>query len=59
VARTVNSAMVALYWQIGKRIREDILHEKRAGYGEEIVPALSAQLTLEYGWDSHVPTCRE
>lgn len=29
VARTVNSAMVALYWQIGKRIREDVLHKQR------------------------------
>ena len=49
VARTVNSAMVAMYWSIGKRIREDILHEQRAGYGEQIVPTLSAQLTAEFG----------
>jgi hypothetical protein len=49
VARTVNSAMVGLYWGIGKRVREDVLHEKRAGYGEEIVSALSAQLTAENG----------
>ena len=49
VARAVNSSMVGMYWSIGKRIREDILHEKRAEYGEEIVPALSAQLTVEYG----------
>ncbi len=41
--------MVAMYWSIGKRIREDILHEKRAEYGEEIVQTVSAQLTLEYG----------
>ena len=49
VARTVNSAMVALYWQIGKRIREDVLHEQRAEYGEEIVSTLSKQLEAEYG----------
>jgi predicted nuclease of restriction endonuclease-like (RecB) superfamily len=49
VARTVNSAMVALYWHIGTRIRADILHEQRAEYGEQIVPALSKQLTAEYG----------
>lgn len=49
VARTVNSAMVRLYWSIGKRIREDILQEKRAEYGEQIVATLSAQLTAEYG----------
>ncbi|MGA2031965.1 MAG: DUF1016 N-terminal domain-containing protein [Thermoguttaceae bacterium] len=49
VARTVNAAMVRLYWSIGKRIREDILHEQRAEYGEEIVASLSAQLTMQYG----------
>ena len=49
VARTVNSAMVALYWQIGKRIREDILQEQRAEYGEQTVQTLSGQLTVEYG----------
>lgn len=49
VARTVNSAMAVLYWQIGKRVREDILHEKRADYGEEIVSSLATQLTAEYG----------
>jgi len=49
VARTVNSALVWLYWNIGKRIREDVLHEQRAEYGKEIVSALSTQLTAEYG----------
>jgi hypothetical protein len=48
-ARAVNSALVSLYWHIGKRIRTDILHEQRAGYGEAIVSALSKQLTSEYG----------
>ena len=48
-ARAVNSVMVVLYWNIGKRIREDVLHEQRAGYGEEIVATLSRQLEAEYG----------
>lgn len=48
-ARAVNSTLVLLYWSIGDRIRRDILQEKRAGYGEEIVPTLSAQLAPEYG----------
>ena len=47
-ARAVNSALVSLYWHIGTRIRQDILREKRAGYGEEIVATLSRQLTAEY-----------
>jgi len=48
-ARAVNSALVGLYWHIGTRIRQDVLQEKRAGYGEQIVAALGRQLTLEYG----------
>jgi len=47
-ARAVNSALVSLYWHIGTRIRQDILREKRAGYGEEIVATLSRLLTAEY-----------
>ena len=49
VARGVNSALVQLYWQIGYRIRQDILKEKRAEYGAEIVQALTGQLTAEFG----------
>ena len=40
VARQVNSALVLLYWRAGKRIRQDILKEKRAEYGEQIVATL-------------------
>src|SRR5438105_10218532 len=49
VARTVNSALVMLYWNIGRRIHQEILKGKRAEYGEEIVPTLSAQLSAEFG----------
>ncbi len=49
VARSVNSALVMLYWRVGQRIRQDILKERRAEYGEEIVPTLSTQLSEEFG----------
>ncbi len=49
VARQVNSVLVLLYWRVGKRIRQDILKEKRAKYGEEIVATLSTQLVKEFG----------
>lgn len=49
VATAVNAGLTLLYWQIGQRIRKDILHEKRAGYGEEIVVALARQLEAEFG----------
>ncbi len=48
-AQAVNAGLVTLYWSIGARVRKDILKDKRAGYGEEIVQTLSAQLTAEYG----------
>ena len=41
VARTVNSALVMIYWKIGQRIHQDILLGKRASYGEEILPKIS------------------
>jgi predicted nuclease of restriction endonuclease-like (RecB) superfamily len=49
VARQVNSALVLLYWRVGNRIRQDILREKRAEYGEQIVATLSQQLMKEFG----------
>jgi predicted nuclease of restriction endonuclease-like (RecB) superfamily len=49
VAQGVNSALVLLYWQIGQRIRSDMLQSKRAQYGAEILPTLSAKLTSEFG----------
>lgn len=48
-ARVVNTALVELYWHIGTLIRQDILRESRAEYGEEIVSALSRQLEADYG----------
>ena len=48
VAVTANTGLTILYWQIGKRIRQDILKEKRAEYGKEIVATLSRQLTDDY-----------
>ncbi len=44
-----NAELVGLYWRIGQRIRRHILQEKRAEYGQEIVAALSQQLTREFG----------
>jgi predicted nuclease of restriction endonuclease-like (RecB) superfamily len=46
---TVNSALTLLYWHIGQRIRSEVLHGQRAGYGESIVAALAMQLEADYG----------
>src|SRR6185369_4180303 len=49
VARAVNSGLTLLYWQIGNRIRREVLREKRAEYGKQIVSALGRQLEQEFG----------
>lgn len=48
-AAYVNVGLTVLYWKIGRRIRQEILKEKRAGYGKEIVILLSRQLISDYG----------
>ncbi len=37
VARSVNAEITMLYWRIGNRIRQYILKEKRADYGQKVV----------------------
>ncbi len=49
VAATVNTGLTLLYWRVGNRIRQDVLADKRADYGKEILPTLSAKLMDEYG----------
>jgi hypothetical protein len=49
VARAANAGLVRLYWNVGRRIRQDVLKEKRAGYGQRIVQTLPARLVPEYG----------
>ena len=49
VAQAVNSALVNLYWQIGTRIRTEVLGNRRADYGKQICVTLSRKLTEEFG----------
>ncbi|MBF0550167.1 MAG: hypothetical protein HQK60_06500 [Deltaproteobacteria bacterium] len=49
VAVTVNAALTMLYWRIGKRINKEILKGERAGYGQQILAALSQELVRDYG----------
>jgi len=49
-ARAVNTVMTATYWEFGRRIVEfEQGGEKRAGYGEELVARLAADLTARFG----------
>ena len=46
---TINTAIIDLYWNIGKLIQIDVLQNKKAGYGESIIEELGISLTTEYG----------
>ena len=45
----LNNTMVLSYWDIGRELKEEILKEKRATYGKEVVKKISEKLSLEYG----------
>ncbi len=49
VVAQANSTLTLLFWHVGNRINQNILLNKRADYGKQIVPTLSTQLTLQYG----------
>jgi hypothetical protein len=49
VAVAVNAGLTMLYWQVGKRINDEVLLNERAEYGKQVVEMLSAKLTEEYG----------
>ena len=44
-----SGSTVLLFWKIGQRINNDILENKRADYGKQIVSQLATQLTTKYG----------
>jgi hypothetical protein len=60
LAVEVNSVMTMLYWNIGKKIKINVLKNKRAEYGQETIKQLSLELTGQYGkgWsEKHLRHC--
>ena len=49
VAQAINSALVLLYWEVGNRLRIDVLGSKRAGYGDDVLRNLATHLSAEFG----------
>ena len=47
LATTANYALSIMYWQIGKRINTEVLDNKRAEYGKQIVASVARQLTMK------------
>ena len=48
-ATLVNAKICLTNWHIGKRINDEILFNRRADYGQQIVRKLSQKLTERYG----------
>ena len=49
VFQYASSATIILFWNIGQRINHEVLCNKRADYGKQIVSQLATQLTTKYG----------
>jgi predicted nuclease of restriction endonuclease-like (RecB) superfamily len=48
-AVAVNAEVTLLYWQVGKRITDEVLKGERAEYGKQVIDGLSKQLSAEFG----------
>jgi len=49
LAYAANATMTLTYWNVGKRINNEILDNQRAKYGKQIVVSVARQLTIQYG----------
>ena len=45
----VNETLIKRNWLLGLRIQHEVLKDKRAGYGEQVVDNLAKRLTEKYG----------
>lgn len=53
-----NSTLTVLFWQIGKRINDEILKNKRGEYAKQIVLTVSALLKSQYGRNFEIRNLR-
>ena len=49
VAGAANAALTTLYWQLGHRVRTEVLGAQRADYGERLIVAVGRRLERAYG----------
>jgi predicted nuclease of restriction endonuclease-like (RecB) superfamily len=54
----VNSALTMTYWQVGKRINDEVLAGERAEYGKQVVIAIAEELVVDYGKSFEVRNLR-
>lgn len=49
VVNYANGSLILLFWQVGKRINDEVLRNERAEYGKQIVSSVSTQLVSHFG----------
>lgn len=49
LATYANSEIIMTNWQVGMRIKEDVLNNERAEYGKQVIKRLAIKLTEKYG----------
>jgi len=54
----VNHALTMTYWQVGRRINEEVLHGERAEYGKRVVENIADMLVVDYGKSFEVKNLR-
>lgn len=47
--RAVNETLIKRNWLLGMRIQHEVLNDKRAEYGEQVIRVLAKNLTLKFG----------
>ncbi|CRZ54332.1 YhcG family protein [Vibrio cholerae] len=48
-AAAINNEITLLYWQVGNRVRQEVLGGGRADYGKQVIATLASELTAQYG----------
>ena len=49
ITRKANNEAIFMFWEVGKRINDEILNNQRASYGKQISATVSHQLQQKYG----------
>jgi predicted nuclease of restriction endonuclease-like (RecB) superfamily len=49
VATVANAEIIMMHWQIGKRIKDDVLYNQRATYGKQVLKNLAVKIRDRYG----------
>ena len=45
----VNAELTLLYWQVGLRLKTEVLNGERASYGQQVIATLAKELTNSFG----------